>query len=304
LRLRIIVIGKQGQVAQALVERGLGQQVGIVCIGRPEVDLTEPDTVARAIEAARGSVIVNAAAYTAVDKAETEPDIALRVNAGGAQAVAEAAARTGRPIVQISTDYVFDGALERPYREHDPVGPVNVYGRTKLEGERAVALANPRHVIVRTSWVYSPFGANFIKTMLRLGLTRRSIQVVGDQWGAPTSAFDIADALLHIARRLVAQPENTALHGVFHMTASGETNWAGFAAVVFEQASRHGRAPVQIEPIAAAQYPTPARRPANSRLDVGHLQNVYCVALPEWRVSVRACVSRLMSLPEAERPQA
>ena len=262
MRLRIIVIGKQGQVAQALVERGLGQQVGIVCIGRPEVDLTEPDTVARAIEAARGSVIVNAAAYTAVDKAETEPDIALRVNAGGAQAVAEAADReriaeptarllselavTGRPIVQISTDYVFDGALERPYREHDPVGPVNVYGRTKLEGERAVALANPRHVIVRTSWVYSPFGANFIKTMLRLGLTRRSIQVVGDQWGAPTSAFDIADALLHIARRLVAQPENTALHGVFHMTASGETNWAGFAAVVFEQASRHGRPPPRL----------------------------------------------------------
>jgi dTDP-4-dehydrorhamnose reductase len=299
--LRIIVIGKQGQVARALAERGLAQEVDIVCIGRPEIDLAVVDSIERVIEAVRGDIIVNAAAYTAVDKAESEPDIAWRVNAEGARAVAAAAARTGRPIVQISTDYVFDGAQGRPYREEDPVGPVSVYGRTKLEGERAVALVNPFHIVVRTSWVYSPFGANFLKTMLRLGLSRQSIQVVADQWGTPTSALDIADGLLHMGRKLVAQPENTALRGVFHMTGSGATNWAGFAAVIFEQAARYGRAPITVAPITTAQYSTPAKRPANSRLDVSRLQNVYGVVLPDWRVSVENCVKRLLSSPEVEK---
>ncbi len=297
--MRIIVTGREGQVARALVERGRSAGVAVVCLARPEVDLLEPDLVARAIEAARGDVVINAAAYTAVDQAVAEPDLAMRVNGEGARAVAAAAASTGRPVVQISTDYVFDGALDRPYREDDPVGPVSVYGRTKLAGETAVAAANARHVIARTAWVYSPFGRNFLKTMLRLGLTRDEVSVVADQWGAPTSALDIADALIAMARRLVAEPDNTSLYGVFHATGSLYTTWAGFAAAIFAQAAMLGRRPVAVTPISTAQYPTPAARPANSRLDVGKLHDVYRLALPEWRSSAQDCVKRLIPAPEA-----
>jgi dTDP-4-dehydrorhamnose reductase len=296
---RIIVTGREGQVARALVERGRSAGVEVVCLARPDVDLTEPDLVARAIEATRGDVVINAAAYTAVDQAEAEPDLAMRVNGEGARAVAAAAARTGRPVVQISTDYVFDGALDRPYREDDPVGPVGVYGRTKLAGETAVAAANARHVIARTAWVYSPFGRNFLKTMLRLGLTRDEVGVVADQWGAPTSALDIADALIAMARRLVAEPRDASLYGTFHATGSVYTSWAGFAAAIFAQAAMLGRKPVAVTPISTAQYPTPAARPANSRLDAGKLHRVYGLALPEWRSSAQDCVKRLILSPEA-----
>jgi dTDP-4-dehydrorhamnose reductase len=298
--MRLIVTGREGQLAQSLVERCESAGITITCLARPEIDLLEPDVVARAIESARGDIVINAAAYTAVDKAESEPELAMRINSDGAQAVAAAAAKTGRPIVQISTDYVFDGALDRPYREEDAVAPVSAYGRTKLAGEYSVAAANPRHVIVRTAWVYSPFGYNFLKTMLRLGLTRKEISVVADQWGSPSSALDIADALIAIARRLVVEPANESLFGIFHMTGSGYTTWAGFAAAIFSQAAAQGRAPVNVVPISTAQYPTPATRPANSRLDVGKLHRVFGLALPEWRGSVQDCVGRLVHSPETE----
>jgi dTDP-4-dehydrorhamnose reductase len=293
--MKIAVTGTQGQVVRSLAERGAARGIEIVRIGRPDVDLTEPAALARAIEAAQADVVVNAAAYTAVDKAESEPEAAMAVNAAGAQAVAEAAARLGLPVVQISTDYVFDGRLDRPYCEKDSVNPINVYGRTKLAGEYAVAAANPRHVIVRTAWVYSPFGNNFVKTMLRLGETRDRLQIVADQSGAPTSALDIADGLILIAEKLGARPHDIALYGTFHMTGAGATNWADFAGAVFAEAAARGRRPVAIEPIATAQYPTPAARPANSRLDVAKISQTYGVALPDWRPSVRACVARLLS---------
>jgi len=298
--MKLVVTGRHGQVARALVERGRSAGVEVVCLARPEVDLTEPDLVARTIEATRGDVVINAAAYTAVDKAEAEPDLAMRVNGEGARAVAAAAARTGRPVVQISTDYVFDGVLDRPYCEDDPVGPLGVYGRTKLAGETAVAAANARHVIARTAWVYSPFGHNFLKTMLRLGLTRDEVDVVADQWGAPTSALDLADALIAMARRLVGEPDNASLYGAFHATGSLYTSWAGFAAAIFAQAAMLERRPVAVTPISTAQYPTPAARPANSRLDAGKLHRVYGLALPEWRSSAHDCVKRLILSPEAQ----
>ncbi len=298
--MRIVVTGRQGQIAASLVERGRGAGVEVVSLARPEVDLLEPDAMARAIEAARGDVVVNAAAYTAVDRAKSEPDLAMRVNAEGARAVAAAAAGVGRPVVQISTDYVFDGALDRPYREDDPVAPVSVYGRSKLAGEYAVAAANPRHVIVRTAWVYSPFGHNFVRTMLRLGLTRGEVGVVADQWGAPTSALDVADALIAMARRLVAEPDNAGLYGAFHATGSLYTTWAGFAQAIFAQAATLGRKPVAVTPIATAQYPTAAARPANSRLDVGKLARVYGLALPDWPRSMEDCVERLILSPPTE----
>jgi dTDP-4-dehydrorhamnose reductase len=302
--MRLVVTGRAGQLAQSLVERGRRADVEIVCLARPEVDLLAPDRVARAIEDARGDLVINAAAYTAVDKAEAEPELALRVNGAGARAVAAAAAKTGRAIVQISTDYVFDGALDRPYREEDPTAPVSAYGRSKLAGEQGVAEANPRHVIARTAWVYSPFGQNFLKTMLRLGLTRPEISVVADQWGAPTSALDLADGLIAMARRIVAEPENKSLLGVFHMTGSHYTNWAGFAAAIFEQAAALGRPSVKVMPISTSQYPTPAGRPANSRLDAGKLARVYGLVLPEWRSAVQNCVKRLLHEPtmESQKP--
>ena len=292
--MKIAVTGTQGQVVRSLAERGAARGIEVVSIGRPDVDLTEPVALARAIEAAQADVVINAAAYTAVDKAESEPEAAMAVNAAGAQAVAEAAARLGLPVVQISTDYVFDGRLDRPYCEEDSVNPINVYGRTKLAGEYAVAAANPHHVIVRTAWVYSPFGNNFVKTMLRLGETRDKLAIVADQSGAPTSALDIADGLILIAEKLGGGPRDIALYGTFHMTGAGATNWADFAGAVFAEAAARGRRPVAIEPIATAQYPTPAARPANSRLDIAKISQTYGVALPDWRQSVRSCVARLL----------
>jgi dTDP-4-dehydrorhamnose reductase len=290
--MRIVVTGKQGQLVTSLIERGAGK-AEIVAVGRPELDLSDPASVARALEARRAEVIVNAAAYTAVDKAETDEETAIRVNADGAGAVAEAAARLGTPIIHISTDYVFDGQLDRPYREDDPTGPTGAYGRSKLDGERRVAAACDNHAILRTAWVYSPFGANFVKTMLRLGETRAELGVVADQRGNPTSALDIADGVLAVAARMMKDPSRE-LRGVFHMTGATQASWADFAEEIFARAQKHGRAPVLVKRIATADYPTPAKRPANSRLDNSRLRRLYGVALPDWRPSLADCVARLL----------
>lgn len=292
--MRIAVTGHRGQVVQALLERGPPLGVEIVAVGRPALDLAEPDSVARAFAPIACDVIVNAAAYTAVDKAETEEDLSTRINGAGAGAVAAVAVRRGVPLIHLSTDYVFDGGLDRPYREDDPVGPVGAYGRSKLAGERAVAAAYPAAAIFRTAWVYAPFGANFVRTMLRLGETRADVAVVADQRGAPTSALDIADGLIIAARARRAAPEDPALAGVFHMTGAGEAVWADFAEEIFAEATRLGRAPVRVRRIATADYPTPARRPANSRLSTEKLARAYGVRLPDWRASARACVARLL----------
>ncbi len=290
--MRIAVTGKQGQVVTSLIERGAGK-AEIIPVGRPEFDLADLASVARALEALRPDVIVNAAAYTAVDKAEAEAESARLVNAEGAAAVAQAAARIGAPLIHISTDYVFDGQSDRPYREDDPTGPTGVYGRTKLEGERRVAEACPDHAILRTAWVYSPFGANFVKTMLRLGETRPELGVVADQRGNPTSALDIADGVLAVAQRMKSD-SSSALRGVFHMTGGTEASWAELAEAVFALAHGRGRAPVSVKRITTADYPTPAKRPANSRLDNSKLRQLYGVALPDWRPSLAECVDRLL----------
>jgi dTDP-4-dehydrorhamnose reductase len=296
--MRLIVTGTNGQVALALIERGAAQNVDVAAVGRswrPGLDLADPSAVGSVLHAVEGDVIINAAAYTAVDKAESEEDLAMRVNGDGAGAVARAAARRGLPLLHLSTDYVFDGSLDRPWREDDPTGPIGAYGRSKLAGEQAVVRENPAATILRTSWVYAPFGANFVRTMLRLGETRDEVSVVADQQGTPTSALDIADALIAIARKRLAEPNNPALSGVFHMTGGGEANWADFAEEIFAAAELHGRKPVRVKRIGTADYPTPARRPANSRLDNAKLAKIYGVALPDWRLSARACVARLLT---------
>jgi dTDP-4-dehydrorhamnose reductase len=293
--MRVIVTGLRGQVARSLRERAASDGAEVIAIGRPELDLADPDSVRRAFEGARADVVVNAAAYTAVDKAESEEELATKVNGAGAGYVAKAARAIGAPVIHISTDYVFDGALDRPYREEDSPTPIGAYGRSKLAGEIAVAGANPAHVILRTAWVYSPFGANFVKTMLRLGETRSQLDVVADQHGCPTSALDIADAVLTVATRVVSGADRRDLTGVFHLTGGGEATWAEFARAIFAEAEALGRAPVTVIPITTAQYPTPARRPTNSRLDGTRFRDTYGAALPEWRQSLKSCVARLLA---------
>src|SRR5271154_3205070 len=291
--IRIAVTGSKGQVVTSLRERGRAK-AEIVALGRPAFDLTDRAAVIAGLDAVRPDVVVNAAAYTAVDKAEAEEADAGRVNGEGAGHVAEAAARLGVPLVHLSTDYVFDGALDRPYREDDPTAPTGAYGRSKLAGEKAVADRCEDSVILRTAWVYSPFGANFVRTMLRLNETRDEVGVVADQHGNPTSALDIADTLIAIAAR-TKDDSSPALRGVFHMTGSGEATWADMAEAIFRQAATRGRRQPLVKRIAPADSPTPARRPANSRLDNEKLARVYGVRLPEWRQSVAGCCDRLLS---------
>jgi len=290
--MRIAVTGLHGQVVASLVERGAAR-AEILPLGRPQLDLADRHSIAGALADARCDVIVNAAAYTAVDKAEAEQDLAMLINAEGAGHIAEAAAKLGVPLLHLSTDYVFEGVLDRPYSEDDKTGPTGVYGRSKLEGEKRVRAAQPNSAVLRTAWVYSPFGANFVRTMLRLGETREELGVVADQIGNPTSALDIADAILTIAGRIAADPSDE-LRGVFHMTGQGEASWADLAEAIFAEGEKHGRASVRVRRIATADYPTPAKRPANSRLDNSKLQKIYGVTLPHWRGSTSACVGRLL----------
>jgi dTDP-4-dehydrorhamnose reductase len=289
------VTGTQGQVSKSLLERGLTAGVEIQCLGRPQLDLADPIQIQEVLGSARADVIVNAAAYTAVDRAESEEILATRINGAGAGHVAAAAYSIGAPIIHLSTDYVFDGALDRPYCEEDATGPISAYGRSKLQGEREVIAANPNHVILRTSWVYSPFGNNFVKTMLRLGETRPEVSVVADQRGNPTSALEIADAVITVALKLVSSDSRAVPCGIFHLSGTGETTWAGFAAAIFAQAVRNGRAPVSVKHISTADYPTPARRPANSRLNTSRFRETFGVQPPSWRESTCVCVDRLLA---------
>jgi len=255
------------------------------------LDLAEPSGIAAALAAARPDVVVNAAAYTGVDKAESERDLAFAVNGAGAGAVATAARALGVPLIHISTDYVFDGSKPAAYVETDPTAPLGVYGASKLAGEQAVLAAYPGAVICRTAWVYSPFGANFVKTMLRLAETREELGVVADQIGNPTSALDIADAVLTLARRLKDDP--AAETGIFHMSGSGEASWADLAEAIFGASAAHGGPTARVRRITTADYPTPAPRPANSRLDCRKLAEVHGLSLPDWRPSLAAVVARL-----------
>lgn len=298
--MRIIVTGKDGQVARSLIERGSRAGHQVVALGRPEIDLAgDASAIVEAIIDARPDAIVSAAAYTAVDKAESDSDTAFAVNEGGAGAVALAARRLGVPIVHLSTDYVFDGSRSAPYREDDPTAPASVYGSSKLAGEEAVVAATDNSAILRTAWVYSPFGANFVRTMLRLAKDRDSVSVVADQVGNPTSALDIADAVLAVVANLVAD-DRAELRGVFHMTGSGEASWADFAEAIFAASALAGGASARVVPITTAQYPTAARRPANSRLDCSKLAAAHDVRLPPWQGSLGDVVARLMAAEKME----
>lgn len=290
MAMRILVTGRNGQVTQSL-QALTGPDVEIVALGRPEFDLADPSTIARAVEEARPDIVVSAAAYTAVDKAESEEDAARAVNAIGPGLLARAAAGVGAPVIHLSTDYVFAGDLDRPYREDDATGPQGAYGRTKLAGEEAVLAAQPNAAILRTAWVYSPYGANFLKTMLRLAGDRDELRVVADQHGTPTYAPDIADGILAVARAAMA--DRGKWRGVFHMVATGETDWAGFAEEIFAQSKMRGGPSANVVRIGTADYPTPAKRPANSRLSTQKFETAFGTALPDWQDGVGRCLDVL-----------
>ncbi|KAA0972638.1 dTDP-4-dehydrorhamnose reductase [Aureimonas fodinaquatilis] len=288
--MRILVTGSAGQVAQAMADLA-GPDVEVVVQGRPVLDITDRSSIDRAIADVRPDIVVNAAAYTAVDKAESEEAEAFAVNATGAGNVAAASAAADLPVIHISTDYVFAGDKATPYVEADATGPQGAYGRSKLAGEEAVADANPQHVILRTAWVYGPYGNNFLKTMLRLAETRDVLRVVADQRGTPTYAPDIALGILAVARQMLYAPG--AQVGVFHMVAEGETNWAGFASEIFARSRETGGSYADVEPITTADYPTPAVRPANSRLETAKFRLAFGHALPRWQDGVARCLKAL-----------
>lgn len=288
----ILLTGGGGQVGTEL-RRLTPPGYEIVAPGRDELDLADPDAIARQVAARPWAAVINSGAYTAVDKAETDPVAAWRINALGPVALAQATAQAGIPLLQVSTDYVFDGAKPGPYLEGDPVGPLGVYGASKEAGEQAVRTGNRRHVILRTAWVVSPHGGNFIKTMLRLAETRDELRVVDDQRGCPTSATDIAHTLLTIAGRLIE--DGNAPSGTYHFVNAGEASWCEFAREIFVQAETHGRKPPRVEAITTADYPTPARRPANSRLDTHKLARDFGVTARPWRTAAAEVVDALLA---------
>lgn len=293
--MRIVVTGgPNGQVLQSLVEQGHAAGHEIVALGRPDLDLAAgDDAIAAALAATGPEAVVSAAAYTTVDKAEDEPDLAFTINARGAGAIALAASELGVPLVHLSTDYVFSGSKASPYTELDATGPVSVYGASKLAGEEAVLAAHKDAVILRTAWVYSPFNANFVKTMLRLAEDRDELSVVADQHGNPTSALDIADAILKILPKLQGSV-GSELSGIFHLTGQGDTTWAEFAQAIFSASGALGGPTASVRPIGSSDYPTRAKRPANSRLDNSKLAKTFGLRLPAWKHSLERVVTRLV----------
>lgn len=284
--MNILLLGKNGQVGWEL-QRSLSVLGPVTALGHDEADFTQPQAVAQAVRALRPQVIVNAAAHTAVDKAESEPEIARLLNATTPGVLAEEAARLGAWLVHYSTDYVFDGSGTRPWVETDAPAPLSVYGATKLEGEQHIQQTGCRHLILRTSWVYAARGGNFAKTMLRLAAERDELKVINDQTGSPTGADLLADVTAHAVRAAQANP---SLAGLYHLVADGETSWYDYARYVIEWARKQGHT-VRVQPenilaVPTTEYPTPARRPLNSRLATDKLKQAFGLTLPHWQQGV------------------
>ena len=287
---RILVIGRSGQLAGALAEAPWPDGIALACRGRDQIDLGAPDAAREAVARERPDLVINAAAYTAVDKAESEPALAYAVNRDGPAALAEACGAITSPLIHVSTDYVFDGSKAGAYVEEDPVHPVSVYGASKEAGESAIRAHLPAHVILRTAWVYAPLGQNFVRTMLRLGRERPELRVVDDQTGCPTAAAELALAVRAAATRLLDGGRD---HGTFHFCGAGQTSWFGFAQAIFELA---GEPRPRVIPIATREYPTPARRPANSVLDSAKFARLYGVIARPWRDSLARCLKDIAAL--------
>lgn len=293
--MKILVFGAAGQVGREVSRAAWPPSCELIAMDRNAADITKAAAVSAAIARYQPALVINLAAYTAVDRAETETDMAWAVNCAGAAQIAALCGEGAIPFIHLSTDYVFDGCKAGPYREDDEVNPLGVYGRSKEAGERAVRAATARHVILRTSWVYGAQGTNFVKTMLRLGRERPVLRVVADQRGCPTAAADIAAALIAIAGAI---QRGSAKWSTFHFAGSGNTSWHGFAEEIIDLATRSGAWPVssrpQVEPITTDQYPTPARRPMNSVLDCSRIAAEFGISAPAWQTSLGPVIRELL----------
>ncbi len=293
----ILVFGAEGQLGREVMALAKARDIEAAGCGRGQADITGSSAVEAAIFSIKPRIVLNAAAYTAVDRAETEPEAAYAANAVGAETVARAAALHQVPVIQISTDYVFDGTKRGAYVETDPIAPLGVYGQTKAAGEAMVRQANPRHFILRTAWVYGRFGANFLKTVLRLSRERDELRIVADQHGCPTATQDLAEAVFAIDRALA---RGIGAPGTYHFAGDGATTWHGFASAIVEaQAQATERRP-KVSAIATADYPTPARRPANSELNSSLFASVFGYRARDWQTRARETVEMLLEETRAE----
>lgn len=290
--LRLLVFGKTGQVATCLGNRN-SDHIQIDCFGRNECDITNFEAVQHLIETTRPNFVVNAAAYTAVDKAESESELAFLVNRDGSANIAKATAAHNIPLIHFSTDYVFSGSKKTPYQETDDVGPTGIYGLSKLAGEQVVAAINPKHIILRTAWVYSAHGNNFLKTMLRLAQERDELTIVADQFGNPSDAEDLADAVIAIISKINKNPSFND-YGIFNLCGPERMNWADFAREIFNASRKLGGVFATVRNIPTSDYPTPARRPANSSLDCGKFHEVFNYTHIPLKTSVNTTVKKLL----------
>lgn len=291
---KLLLLGANGQVGYELCRAAPGDGLAVIGLARGQLDITERDAVEAAIRAQAPDLVVNAAAYTAVDKAESEPALAMAVNGEAPGFIAGTCQRQAIPLIHISTDYVFDGSQPGAYREDDPVSPLGAYGASKEAGERQVRQGLERHIILRTAWVFGAHGHNFVKTMLRLGETRDSLAVVADQTGGPTAAGDIAAAILEIARQILAAGQTD--WGTYHFAGRPTTSWHGFASEIFaRRQALTGRPSPQIEAIATADYPTAAQRPANSVLACDKIESVFAIAQPDWRQGLDSVLREVLA---------
>ncbi|WP_271511890.1 dTDP-4-dehydrorhamnose reductase [Bradyrhizobium sp. CCBAU 11357] len=295
----ILFAGRNGQLAMCLRDLATMRGLPAVALGRPELDLENREGIDKLIGSIGPSAIINTAAYTAVDQAESEAARAFSINRDGAAALADVAWQLNIPLIHLSTDYVFDGAKPDAYDESDIPAPLNVYGASKLAGEAAVLAAHPLATVIRCSWLYSPYGSNFVRTMLRLCETQQVVRVVSDQHGNPTYAFDLADAVLRIAQRSVTD-DRRATAGIFHLGGQGEASWHDFAQAIFHECSRRGARIRALEAITTEQFPTAARRPRNSRLDSSKAERVFGIRLAPWRHSLQACLDQLVGEGETD----
>ena len=292
----ILITGASGQLGRELSKLAAERGLEHAALSRPEFDFEKPETIEAAFQAAKPTLVINAAAYTAVDAAEANVAAATAGNHAGPLRLAQLCEAAGIPFIHVSTDYVFDGEKGAPYVESDATAPTGVYGATKRAGEIAILAACTKAIILRTAWVYAAHGKNFCRTMLGAGRRFPTLRVVADQHGTPTAAPDLARAILDIAARLTQTGWRPEYRGIFHATGTGETTWHGFACAIFEEAATAGQKPPEVQQITTADWPTPARRPADSRLDCTKLAQVFGITLPHWRASLGPIVKQLLVL--------